>query len=162
MAVLELLHSPKLISRNFWMTEKSWNFHTVHLHIVTLISEFTWFTFLLKVFVYEYNENGRRWVRVESLVAINDCVHDIAFAPNIGRSYQLLAIATNKDLRIISMKKSTNELTNRPSADQASKYEVRIRQNIIFHSWWTIAWTWITLDRDETSFSVFSNTKYYF
>ena len=89
--------------------------------------------------MYEYNENGRRWVRVESLVAINDCVHDIAFAPNIGRSYQLLAIATNKDLRIISMKKSTNELTNRPSADQASKYEVRIRQNIIFHSWWTIA-----------------------
>ena len=80
-----------------------------------------------KVFVYEYNENGRRWVRVESLVAINDCVHDIAFAPNIGRSYQLLAIATNKDLRIISMKKSTNELTNRPSSDQASKYEVRIR-----------------------------------
>ena len=30
MALLELLDSPKLISRKIWMTEKSWNFHTVY------------------------------------------------------------------------------------------------------------------------------------
>ena len=29
MAVLELLDSPKLISRKIWMTQKSWYFHTV-------------------------------------------------------------------------------------------------------------------------------------
>ena len=29
MADLELLDSAKLISRNIWVTEKSWNFHTV-------------------------------------------------------------------------------------------------------------------------------------
>ena len=29
MAVLELLESPKLISRKIWMTVKSWNLHTV-------------------------------------------------------------------------------------------------------------------------------------
>ena len=28
-SVLELLDSPKLISRKIWMTEKFWNFHTV-------------------------------------------------------------------------------------------------------------------------------------
>ena len=28
-SVLELLDSPKLISRKIWMIEKSWNFHTV-------------------------------------------------------------------------------------------------------------------------------------
>ena len=29
-ADLELLHSPKLISRKIWVAEKSWNFHTVY------------------------------------------------------------------------------------------------------------------------------------
>ena len=29
MAVLQLLDSPTLISRKIWMTQKSWNFHTV-------------------------------------------------------------------------------------------------------------------------------------
>ena len=38
MAVSELLVSPKLISRNIWVIEKSCNFHTVHYHVFT-----TWF-----------------------------------------------------------------------------------------------------------------------
>ena len=32
-AVLQLLHSPKLISRKIWMTEKSWNFQNVQNHL---------------------------------------------------------------------------------------------------------------------------------
>ena len=32
MAVLELIHSAKLISRKIWITAKSWNFHTVPLY----------------------------------------------------------------------------------------------------------------------------------
>ena len=80
-------------------------------------------SFLFQVFVYEFSENGRRWIRVESLVTVNESVHDIAFAPNVGRSYQLLAIATNKDLRIISLKPTTDEL-GRQSSDQSSKYQV--------------------------------------
>jgi len=38
MAVLELLKSPKLISRKIWVAEKSWNVHTV-LHITTARNE---------------------------------------------------------------------------------------------------------------------------
>ena len=30
MAVLQILNSPKLVSRKTWVTEKSWNFHTVY------------------------------------------------------------------------------------------------------------------------------------
>ena len=55
-------------------------------------------------------------------MTINDAVHDIAFAPNIGRSYFVLAVATNKDLRIISMK-NTEDGTK---SDQPSKYQVKI------------------------------------
>lgn len=56
-----------------------------------------------KVFIYEYSENGRRWTKTETLSNIVDAVHDIAFAPNLGRSFHTLAIAT-KDVRIITLK----------------------------------------------------------
>ena len=49
-------------------------------------------------------------------------VHDIAFAPNVGRSYFILGVATNKDLRIISIK-NTEDGTK---SDQSSKYTVRL------------------------------------
>jgi hypothetical protein len=59
-----------------------------------------------RVILLEYSEAARRWTRVEPTGAwpvANDPVHDIAFAPNLGRSYHLLAIATNH-VRIVSLK----------------------------------------------------------
>lgn len=44
----------------------------------------------------------RKWTKVETIVAVTDPVHDVAFAPNLGRSYHLLAIAS-KELKIISL-----------------------------------------------------------
>ena len=43
-----------------------------------------------QVFIYEYNEASRRWIRVEAVSTVTEAVHDIAFAPNIGRSYHVL------------------------------------------------------------------------
>ena len=39
-----------------------------------------------KVKIYEYLENIRRWQLVETFASIVEPVHDIAFAPNIGRT----------------------------------------------------------------------------
>ncbi|XP_062599800.1 nucleoporin SEH1-like [Saccostrea cucullata] len=52
--------------------------------------------------VFEYNDSTRKWTKVETIVAVTDPVHDVAFAPNLGRSYHLLAIAS-KELKIISL-----------------------------------------------------------
>ena len=41
-----------------------------------------------KVKIYEYSENIRRWQLVEAFSTITEPVHDIAFAPNIGRFEQ--------------------------------------------------------------------------
>ncbi len=46
-----------------------------------------------QVFIYEYNEASRRWIRVEAVSTVTEAVHDIAFAPNIGRSYHVLVIS---------------------------------------------------------------------
>ncbi|XP_037295245.1 nucleoporin SEH1 [Manduca sexta] len=55
-----------------------------------------------KVFIYEYSETSRRWTRTECLSSVQEPVNDIAFAPNLGRSFHLLAVAT-KDVRIIKL-----------------------------------------------------------
>uniref|UniRef100_A0A4W5LE69 Uncharacterized protein n=1 Tax=Hucho hucho TaxID=62062 RepID=A0A4W5LE69_9TELE len=54
-----------------------------------------------KVHIYEYIENTRKYTKAENLT-VTDPVHDIAFAPNLGRSFHVLAIATN-DLRIFKL-----------------------------------------------------------
>lgn len=56
-----------------------------------------------KVLLLEYSEISRRWTKTDSIPSVNDAVHDIAFAPNVGRSYNLLAVAT-RDVRIFTLK----------------------------------------------------------
>lgn len=56
-----------------------------------------------RVAVFAYSEVGTRWEQVETVSSVTDPVHDIAFAPNPGRSFHTLAIAA-KDLRIIILK----------------------------------------------------------
>ena len=103
-----------------------------------------------KVFVFEYHEASRRWLKVETHgCATTDPVHDIAFAPNLGRSelsallclalarsskprisgYHVLAIAS-KELKIVSLKPSgtpQQQLAKKSDESQttATKYEVR-------------------------------------
>lgn len=89
-----------------------------------------------KVFIYEYSENGRRWTKTETLSNIVDAVHDIAFAPNLGRSFHTLAIAT-KDVRIITLK---------PMPDSAqsglSRFEITTTAQFDDHycTVWRVCW----------------------
>ena len=39
---------------------------------------------------------------METIALVTDAVHDVAFAPNLGRSFHLLGIAT-KSLKVISI-----------------------------------------------------------
>jgi len=55
-----------------------------------------------KVFIYEYSENSRKWIKLETISSITDSVHDIRFAPNLGRSFHILGVAT-KDVRILNL-----------------------------------------------------------
>jgi len=43
--------------------------------------------------VWEYNGNARRWTVAATLDGHTDLVHDVAWAPNLGRAYHLLATA---------------------------------------------------------------------
>ena len=108
-----------------------------------------------KVFVYEYSNSSRRWLRIDAFNAISDLVHDIAFAPNLGRSYHVLAIAS-KDLKVLALKPLTGPhlttsqtaISKRPDEQQSAvtPYDVRklANYNLLYIIWpWLIFPAWV-------------------
>ncbi|KAL0963297.1 hypothetical protein UPYG_G00304310 [Umbra pygmaea] len=90
-----------------------------------------------KVQIYEYNENTRKYAKAETLMTVTDAVHDIAFAPNLGRSFHVLAIAT-KDVRIFKLV----PLRKESSSTGPTKLEVQILAQFDSHNSqvWRVAW----------------------
>ena len=100
-----------------------------------------------KIFIYEYDGEARRWNRVDTLKTVTEPVHDLAFAPNVGRSYNVLGIGAAKDLKIVTLKPLTvneavvseqfgagsnstggdsSNLNNIIAPHNVTKYEVRV------------------------------------
>ena len=69
-----------------------------------------------KVLIFEYTEEQRIWTKVDTLSSMTDPVHDIAFAPNVGRSYNVIGIASN-DLRIVTLKQTTTDTSSRAAGE---------------------------------------------
>lgn len=68
-----------------------------------------------KVLIYEYNDHQRRWIKADAVASATDPVHDLSFAPYIGRSYHLLGIAS-KNVQIVTIKMQSSTLANSTSA----------------------------------------------
>lgn len=54
-----------------------------------------------KVFLCEYNELSCQWTKTKS-VCIKQPVHDVQFAPNMGRPFYLLGVAT-KNVHVLKI-----------------------------------------------------------
>lgn len=93
-----------------------------------------------KVQIYEFNDAIRKWNKVETIAMVTDAVHDIAFAPNLGRSYHLLAIAT-KTLKIISIEPLRRDATLSGQTG-VTKFELRQVGDFNDHDSqvWRICW----------------------
>uniref|UniRef100_A0AAY4CUE3 Nucleoporin SEH1 n=1 Tax=Denticeps clupeoides TaxID=299321 RepID=A0AAY4CUE3_9TELE len=94
-------------------------------------------TYCGKVQIYEYNENTRKYAKVETLMTVTDPVHDVAFSPNLGRSFHVLAIAT-KDVRIFKLV----PLRESSSTSVPTKLEVQVMAQFDHHSSqvWRVSW----------------------
>uniref|UniRef100_A0A8C4KYE3 Nucleoporin SEH1 n=1 Tax=Equus asinus TaxID=9793 RepID=A0A8C4KYE3_EQUAS len=93
---------------------------------------------MAKVQIFEYNENTRKYAKAETLMTVTDPVHDISFAPNLGRSFHILAIAT-KDVRIFTLKPVRKELS---SSGGPTKFEIHIVAQFDNHNSqvWRVSW----------------------
>ncbi|KAK2094725.1 Nucleoporin SEH1 [Saguinus oedipus] len=83
-------------------------------------------------------ETTVKYAKAETLMTVTDPVHDIAFAPNLGRSFHILAIAT-KDVRIFTLKPVRKELT---SSGGPTKFELHIVAQFDNHNSqvWRVSW----------------------
>ncbi|CAL1541957.1 unnamed protein product, partial [Lymnaea stagnalis] len=97
----------------------SWNTSRMHAPMIAVGSDDANQSAGGKVQIYEYSETTRKWQKVETIYTVTEPVHDVRFAPNLGRSYHLLAIASN-ELTIVSLKNLRKEGGNSPS-----KFEIR-------------------------------------
>jgi nucleoporin SEH1 len=86
-----------------------------------------------KVFVFEYSEYNRRWTKTEN-INVTEPVHSIEFAPNVGRSYHVLAVAS-KDVSIFNLKPIVEQSGNtRFEVVQAAQF------NDNFCTVWRVTW----------------------
>ncbi|XP_045452680.1 nucleoporin SEH1 [Melitaea cinxia] len=92
-----------------------------------------------KVFIYEYSESSRRWTRTECLSSVVEPVNDLAFAPNLGRSFHLLAVAT-KDVRIIKIEPLPESSSATNGGGVRFKTEVLAAFDDHHSCVWRVAW----------------------
>ncbi|KTF95403.1 hypothetical protein cypCar_00022037 [Cyprinus carpio] len=80
---------------------------------------------------------SRKYAKAETLMTVTDAVHDIAFAPNLGRSFHVLAIAT-KDVRIFKLV----PLRKDNSSSAPTKFEVQVLAQFDSHNSqvWRVSW----------------------
>ncbi|XP_075070503.1 centrosomal protein of 192 kDa [Mixophyes fleayi] len=118
----------------------SWNPSSSRAHSPTIAvgSDDTSPNIMGKVQIYEYNENTRKYVKAETFMTVTDPVHDISFAPNLGRSFHILAVAS-KDVRIFTMKPLRKELT---SSGGVTKFEIHTVAQFDNHNSqvWRVSW----------------------
>ncbi|KAL8238849.1 hypothetical protein R6Q59_015416 [Mikania micrantha] len=70
--------------------------------------------------VWEFDQDHQRWLPVAELAEVSDngdCVHTLAWAPNIGRPYELIAVAKSNGISIWKMA-SNPDLNGRLSVEK--------------------------------------------
>lgn len=81
----------------------SWNPSRVHPPMIVVGTDEPGAMASSRLQIFEYSEDMRKWQKIHSIVGIAfDPVHDVSFAPNLGRSYHVLAVAS-KDVDIIQL-----------------------------------------------------------
>ncbi|CAD5117470.1 DgyrCDS6235 [Dimorphilus gyrociliatus] len=87
------------------------------------------------VILYEYGQGSRKWMKVEAFSTITETVRDVSFAPNLGRNYHTLAVAS-KHLYIFSIKPIKK--------DSVAKASLEVKQLVCFEEYtskvWRVCW----------------------
>ncbi|KAK6185528.1 hypothetical protein SNE40_007740 [Patella caerulea] len=94
-----------------------------------------------KVHIYEYSDANRKWRKVEIISMVTDSVHDLAFAPNFGKPYHTLAVAS-KDLSLFSIKPIGNLGKEPVSGGAISKFDMHRIAEFTEHDSkvWRVSW----------------------
>lgn len=101
-----------------------------------------------KVQIYEHKVNERKWVRSNMLMSITEAVHDIAYAPNLGRSYDVLAIAT-KDVVIMRFDKKDPSMIGSATSTRNTPVQLDHQGAQVWQISWNITGTILAASSDD-------------
>lgn len=107
-----------------------------------------------KVIIFEYSENSRRWIKIDTLNSVTEPVHDISFAPNLGRSFHILAVAT-KDVRIFNLVPNSSELGGSSKFDIQSVAQFDDHSSIVWRVCWNITGNILASSGDDGTVRMF-------
>jgi nucleoporin SEH1 len=143
--IIRIYEAPDIMNLSQWTLQHeivcksplsclSWNPSLFRLHSPMIAAGSDSTTSEPKVFIFEYSEYNRKWSKTDTLTQITDPVHDLAFAPNCGRSYHVLAVAS-KDVSIFNLKPVQD-----PSGN--SRFEVNLTAQFNDHycTVWRVTW----------------------
>jgi len=85
----------------------------------------------VKAKVWEYNDQQRKWNFVLELSGHNDTINDVAWAPNMGRSYNLIATGS-KDCNVRIWRLQVNKETKKL---KLSKWHASASTRLRFGAW---------------------------
>ncbi|XP_072168675.1 nucleoporin SEH1-like [Diadema setosum] len=127
----------------------SWNPSRVHPPMIAVGSDSSDPSGGGKVQIYEYKESERKWLKIETLNVITQAVHDLAFAPNLGRSYHMLAIAT-REIRIMTLTP-----IRRDQSVGSTRFEIKhaaqldFKQSQVWRVSWNVTGTILAASSDD-------------
>lgn len=87
-----------------------------------------------KLFLHEYCDSARKWLKIDTPMIVTDSINDVAFAPNVGRSYRILAVAS-QDLYILNINQAKEPTQN-------NRWDITLAAKFSDHNCpvWRVCW----------------------
>jgi len=99
--------------------------------------------------IWEYNETYRKWVHVETLPHTNGTIiHDVSWAPNMGRNYHLVATAS-KDQKVKIWKITIQQEKQKIEAKEIASFDDHHAE--VWRVEWNITGTILASSGDDGS-----------
>ena len=94
------------------------------------------------ILIYEYSDQSRMWIKLDGIKVPCGGVKDLSFSANLGRSYDLLAVAGTQALCIITLSKNNEISHDWKQVTSPSKYKIQVLANINDHhsQVWRLNW----------------------
>jgi len=151
--VVRIYEAPDVMNLSYWSIQHvincklasasciSWNPSRSHAPMLAVSSDDPLAMSGGKVEIHEYSSTARKWSKIAALTDMTDPVHDISFAPNLGRSHHLLAIAT-KDLVVMAIEPIKERIANPQQGVAPVKPDIRIVATLKDHEAqvWRVEW----------------------
>jgi len=104
--------------------------------------------------IWEYNEAYRKWMPIDTLVGHTGAIHDICWAPNMGRPYHLIA-TSSKDRRLKIWKVIINQEKQKVESKEVASFDDHHAE--VWRVEWNVTGTILASSGDDGTVRLWKN-----